>query len=1339
MQTLPPSIIQQKIKKWKEALSDLSKRNRLLFFNKEKLSTVEILTPAPEVYDDLAIARKALPVYVGSAQGNKALPADLLMTAHEPPVLLKHLKKLRQVANSTLEEKGINSLFLAVGTLHWNICTGNTKDEYTSPILLLPVTLRKEPKKEEYILYPLGEDAFLNPMLVQKLRDDLGVHLPIAEAVHEATCNQVLAKVREEVAGHAEWRVEATTYISLFSYAKAVMINDLTEYGDLIAEHPVLQALAGNLSAYDKFPAETLLASELDSRVDPQRIFQVLEADSSQQEVIEAAKSGLSFVVQGPPGTGKSQTIANIVCELIGMGKKVLLVSEKQTAVQVVYDRLKQCGLAHACINLHHQGETDKKAFIAQLVAASGHYEEFPSPENVAPFYGQLRSKSYALNDHAQRVHAKKDPIGKSAFDLYGELLKRADVPSPEFALSNIKVWEVERLAMARELLLKLAPHLAFFKEEQSTIWAASSLKTYSFDERMQILVAFDALAGAVESLLRAGAPVAEVLEVDPARTLEQISAIATTASWVVSAPELPPGWPVGANPAALRSTLRALETEVSAVEALATRHAAKYDAGLLAEPDLEGLLARFREYKGLFRLFKGAYWNDRKLILSHRRSPKASDGELLEELSTAIELRTRSKRLKSASHPARTAFGTLFSDEQPNFAAIALALDWLSRASSYPLFTATVAKALQPGFKEELCTGLSRLKIALEATEKGLHYLGGYFLPVVVSPGAKSLAAVPFDEVTAFLAKARQELDIFQDWLEYTEALQELEALGLSPFLATTKAADLEPQQWFPALEKGVLRLWLECIHTEEPNLRKFNQQAHEQTLQEFTRLDAQQLQVACERLQHSLAQKWKDWEDLDSSRQQRQLLQKESVKQKRHLAIRKFVANAPELIAALKPCWMMSPLSVSEHIDPRAFAFDTVLFDEASQVRTEDAVPAIMRASQVIVVGDNKQLPPTSFFAAAGGEDLEDDDTGEGAYESVLDECWTFMTMRTLKWHYRSQDESLIAFSNRHFYDSRLVTFPNPASTEDKGIRFLHVKDGVYDFGGRRDNIREAEEVVKLVLEHVQSTPERSLGIIGFSAVQTEAIREQLDKLGSENPQLEEFCQEPSPHFFLKPLELVQGDERDVIVLSVGYAADKNGVLRYNFGPLNRQGGERRLNVAITRAKRKLVLVSSMRASDLDLGRTSSRAVALLKDYLAYAESGGRQLEGNRYEGKLRFDSPFEEDVYLSLRDRGFTVRSQIGCSTYRIDLGVVDDERPGEFLLGVECDGATYHSSPTARDRDRLRQQVLEGLGWKFHRIWSREWFKDKPAQIEKLVKHIEQLRAQRAKAVEETYAV
>jgi superfamily I DNA and/or RNA helicase/very-short-patch-repair endonuclease len=474
---------------------------------------------------------------------------------------------------------------------------------------------------------------------------------------------------------------------------------------------------------------------------------------------------------------------------------------------------------------------------------------------------------------------------------------------------------------------------------------------------------------------------------------------------------------------------------------------------------------------------------------------------------------------------------------------------------------------------------------------------------------------------------------------------------------------------------------------------------------------------------------QRWEHWEKTSFAQAELPRLTREATKKRQHLPIRKLLNDRqkgiPNLIKALKPCWMMSPLSVSQYINPDVVHFDVLIFDEASQLRTEDVVSAIIRSNQVIVIGDRKQLPPTSFFSTGDSEeDINNED--DASYESVLDECSIFMRGGyTLKWHYRSQDERLIAFSNQYFYNSQLVTFPNPVQNPNLGVWFKHVPDGVYDRGGRRDNRNEAEVVAHLALEHFQRFPEQSLGIIAFSEAQADAIQEQIEILGKENPDLETFCSDNSPQFFLKALENVQGDERDAIILSVGYARDDQGKLSLNFGPLNRQGGERRLNVAVTRAKSKITLVSSIQAGDIDTTRTKSKGVEALRNYLEYAASGGERLQGNSSTDTLHFDSPFEEDVYHALVQEGYTIRTQVGCSGYRIDLAVVNNQRPGEFLLGIECDGASYHSSPTARDRDRLRQQVLERLGWKIYRIWSTDWFRNKPVQVRLLMERITQL--------------
>ncbi|NJR74802.1 MAG: hypothetical protein HC773_16505, partial [Scytonema sp. CRU_2_7] len=685
--------------------------------------------------------------------------------------------------------------------------------------------------------------------------------------------------------------------------------------------------------------------------------------------------------------------------------------------------------------------------------------------------------------------------------------------------------------------------------------------------------------------------------------------------------------------------------------------------------------------------------------------------------------------RLSQINYLPRQVFGSLFNPQissEAELAPIEQALNWLTGLQRYSLPTNSVQHIINsPSRRRELVEVVKKFESTHNSIRQGLDFLLSHFDESDITDSYLPRNQISFAELEKFLNLAQSELPYFQEWLTYKETCEKLENLGSKKFLDALRDSKLEPLQWFPSLEKLIYQTCLDAILAKTPELKNFNLEVHERQIKEFSKLDSYQLDAARERLKQLHVQSWRNWEKTSLAQTELPRLKKEATKKRQHLPIRKLLNDGqkgiPNLVKALKPCWMMSPLSVSQYINPDVVHFDVLIFDEASQLRTEDVVPSIIRSNQVIVIGDRKQLPPTSFFVTGDNEeDLNDED--DASYESVLDECSNFMFGRTLKWHYRSQDERLITFSNRHFYDFKLVTFPNPVQNPDLGVWFKHVPDGIYDRGGRRDNRREAQVVAQLALEHFQHFPDQSLGIIAFSEAQADAIQEQIEILGKDYPDLETFCSDNSPRFFLKALETIQGDERDVILLSVGYARDSQGKLYLNFGPLNRQGGERRLNVAVTRAKSKITLVSSIQAGDIDLTRAESQGVRLLRDYLEYAASGGERLQGNSYTDTLQFDSPFEEDVYHTLVQQGYTIRTQVGCSGYRIDLAVVNNNRPGEFLLGIECDGASYHSSPTARDRDRLRQQVLERLGWNIHRIWSTDWFRNKPVQVRLLIERI-----------------
>ena len=524
-------------------------------------------------------------------------------------------------------------------------------------------------------------------------------------------------------------------------------------------------------------------------------------------------------------------------------------------------------------------------------------------------------------------------------------------------------------------------------------------------------------------------------------------------------------------------------------------------------------------------------------------------------------------------------------------------------------------------------------------------------------------------------------------------------------------------------AFERAWLDALLRAASSQLPGSAGFDGASHERVVADFAARDRLHLQGSA----RAIAQKHFDGLPRDESDAGVKVLRREWEKQRAHLALRRLIERAGGVIQALKPVWMMSPLSVATFLPPGDIEFDLVVFDEASQVRPSDALGALLRANQAVVAGDSKQLPPTQFFARLLTDDEgDDDDERTGDLESILG---TFVAQgapqRMLRWHYRSRHESLIAVSNREFYDERLIIFPSPDAAREKlGLVCHLLENTIYSASINRE---EAKAVAQAALHFAREQLARpaherkTLGVAAFKIKQAQEISDQLEVLRRQNPDSEAFFSfDPHEPFFVKNLENVQGDERDVMFLSVGYGRDVNGKVSMNFGPLNKPGGERRLNVLITRARLRCEVFTNLRGDDIDLSKTSAVGVRAFKQFLSYAQNG--RFEASLPSGR-EADSPFEIEVIETVRALGFEAVAQVGCAGYFLDMAVKDPHHAGRFVLGIECDGATYHSALSARDRDRLRAQVLEGMGWKLHRIWSTDWFHGRAAQTRKLKEAIE----------------
>ncbi|MCM3572505.1 DUF4011 domain-containing protein [Mesobacillus subterraneus] len=697
---------------------------------------------------------------------------------------------------------------------------------------------------------------------------------------------------------------------------------------------------------------------------------------------------------------------------------------------------------------------------------------------------------------------------------------------------------------------------------------------------------------------------------------------------------------------------------------------------------------------------------------------------ELKEDLQVAIVVQEQKISLEADLEYLKETFGHFFSGYTTNwdviFDALAWIEDWMKHFPQGEVpdrLVSYIAEGASPKQRQDLLQLFEKSKALLKQHEQLYRQLETYFINESLFVDGVGLQKSCLNSYYSWISVRIQSLEQLEEWIRYQRLEKRIRDSQLSSFLEYLENEKPSNGTFVQLFQKRFYRKWLDQIYQDEEILYDFDAERANGTILDYRESDVKSLDQNAMRVQEILEQKRKHAIDSLTYRREQGVLLHEIGKKKRHLAIRKLLSQTSALALELKPCFLMSPLSVSQYLDAKDIAFDVVIFDEASQIFPEDAIGSIIRASQVVIVGDNKQLPPTDFFKAGGvGEEFEDENEVE--YESILDECMYVLENMRLRWHYRSRHESLISFSNTAFYSNSLITFPSSEHGDELGVKFVHVPDGLYDRGGTRSNLREAEVTARLVFEHFRQHPSRSLGVIAFSEAQATEIRDQIDRMRRNDPSMERFFKEDKhDEFFVKSLENVQGDERDVIFFSIGYGKASDGSLHMNFGPLSKNGGERRLNVAITRAKYHVKLISSLLPQDIPLERTQSIGVHRLRDYMEMAMTGHLPVYTSSNTVKM-YDSPFEEDVYDVLVDMGYEVHTQVGASGYKIDLAVVDPLKPDSYLCAIECDGKTYHSSKVARDRDRLRQQVLENLGWKIHRIWSQEWFKKRNFEIARL---------------------
>jgi len=1355
-----------RLEHWQQKLLDLSMFNRLLNFVETK-KTIRLAAHRLDELEDRLQAGRKVHIHPKPRVGDAEDPRDLEVVEQRSgqDVLAEHLASELQAgrlrseldgdaldvrlteifrhARTSLEESGANTLYLALGFLRW-FESENSQKPRRAPLLLLPIVIERLSVRDGYRFFMDDAEVRVNTTLLEMLGANFGVTVPIGEQLPEdergVDVDAVLSVFRKMALSMPRWEVEDVACVGFFSFTKYLMWLDLQDREALL-ESPVLQHLVDAPGAALPQDVPEYARDELDD-LDPADVFCPKDADSSQLSAVVAGSLGRSFVLEGPPGTGKSQTITNLIAQSLANGKRVLFVAEKRAALEVVHRRLADVGLGPFCLELH-SSKSGPKAVLEQL-RITLELGQQRAPEDWQAVADDLQAQRSDLNAFVLALHKRREH-GWSVHQAMSKLLnlrEAARLPLPELLKGT-----PEAVVEARQAVDTLIVVAANFGVPCRSPWWGVQRGDWTPALERDVEPMAERVAKAVTQLEAALAPVVEGLGLAGAFSADGASAeqLLTLVELLraLQAPELPPAdWLLMTDWRDFVEDLERAVTFGQRRDELWQKIGARWRRDLLGL-DVGALAASYRLHAEAFVLFR--WWRLRKhkpVLAGASTGPLAGPIQIRDDLDVALQVLHEEQQLEACS-VAKSGLGAQWRGGLADWQAIQRSLQQVREIRQ--LVLRLVPGSLQPDPEilaavarqvEGLAEGVSPLPAQcheLYAAHDELAAAQGAvqsFLDLVEQDAFGSADEAGYlprvGERAAAWLRHRTGL---RDHCAYRRAVAAANEASLSVLVEAHACGDLSVAQLRPAFERSLYEGWLDGVHSREPALAMFRGQDHEAAIARFAELDEQIIELSAKVVIARLAAKLPRLRDTQVASSELGVLERELKKQRRHKPVRRLLKEIRGLWPRLSPCVLMSPLSVAQFLSREAQRFDLVVFDEASQIPMWDAVGAIGRGDSLIVVGDSKQLPPTNFFQRVAEADDQDSELIPEDLESVLDECGAAgMPRMHLDWHYRSRHESLIAFSNHHYYNNRLLTFPAPRAVSDgAGVRCVRV-DGVYDRAGSQQNRIEAEALVADVVKRMRD-PEMSqlsIGVVTFSRAQQTLIEDLLDAERREDPSLDAALLSAEEELFVKNLENVQGDERDVILFSICYGPDAAGKVYENYGPLNMQGGERRLNVAVTRARRELVVFASLGPEQI-ANRTQAVGARHLRYFLDYAVRGEAALIGAvEHDPSREVDSPFEASVRDALRARGHEVHTQVGCSGYRIDLAIVDPDAPGRYLIGVECDGASYHSAATARDRDRLRASVLRSLGWKLARIWSTDYWHDPVRELDRIDSEIEAAR-------------
>jgi len=1448
------NVVVDEIAKYRDNLLDSSRRNKFLNFTPSKYKSIKIVGEnILSIFDMLVLKERKmqflakdlnesdnLDVIVPEFDNSWDMDDDnvyhedsYLRCDDDQRTLEKKLLKLSRDYKSTIEEKGFNSLYIAFGFLEWNDSSYYNKTS-RAPLILVPLTMSRS-----YNSFKIAwnfEDVKYNLTLKYVLAD-MNIKLPEFESLNSKEDVIKYIESVEKVVSHRKgWKVTSDIYVSIFSFKKLAMYEDLNPSHWKNLKENNISKLYFNKSEDE----DTARVLDYTDNYRSLNNFNVLDADSSQQEVIQNIKNGVDLVVEGPPGTGKSQTIVNIIAELLALGKSVLFVSEKKVALDVVKNRLDNVELGDMCLELHGENH-NKKAFIMELAST---LNLMPTTIENANLYNHLDDVKDNLIAYSDKIYDEFGQTGLSPYDFIGMFMdyqKQYDNLDKDFV--DVPIGSVDEIT--REDYDKIIDNLNRIAQQYRIVGPVKSNQWRNTDIGQVDVSNLAGIRGDLETVYYDSSNLydkinylTELIDAHPSNNdtinevIDNLALLSNNLSnmdyknHMTSLINLVEEYQTRQKDVDIKDNINYVKV-VERYNDINNRIAhSPFKSEYLFNGELEDKLARLKKVHDaivqnpLSHLISDNHLNDKILLFEKYRNTslirlinrdydnirnnlrgyythQCTDDEIFDDLLRMSQYKRSYANLRAQINSycnARMSYGQLF--EQYNKVNVLKQYlyklknqigcsdysiiefeDFLKEAQELQLLKQQIdkeeriARYLFGDVWNSTDSNTKKLYKKIEVYDdiKDLEKQGFYTenslnLMKNISPdeykqslndirNLRDKLELAYDKINNLLSLKTKEFnkihlhelndlnEYYKSFLDnihkindyrifdnYTNIYLNKYTRGI---IEKIKLDKIEANKIVETFKVNFVREALRIIFYD-PTLNQFNYQVHNYTIDEFQQLDKEAIRFNRKRIRNMVLERQPD---INSNLQRYSslgLINKEISKKSKHLPIRKTLASTTDIITQIKPCFMMSPMSIAQYLDPEYYEsyFDYVIFDEASQVKIEDSFGALLRGKNYIIMGDTRQLPPTTFFdASVENEEDEDELYSTIGIESILEHAKVTLQTKMLKWHYRSRHDSLIAVSNKEFYNNELFVYPSShKNRQDQGLHLEYDPETIYEKGRSTSNPQEADNIIEYLFKLISKYDgKKTIGIATFSKKQRDVIDDKLQDRLREDDKYSSFFEDKKDNFFIKNLENIQGDEKDIILISMGYGFDKDHRISMNFGPLNKDGGERRLNVLISRAKEQCIVFSNFKAQDMSIERTTPQGLKSLKTFLYYAEKGTfpQQSDTSIYD-----NAGFEQHVYNTLIEHGYNVDMKVGTAGYKIDLAVVDPIDKDEYILAIECDGASYHSSNSVRDRDRLRQQVLENLGWNFYRVWSTDWYQNEEEATKRLLNKINEVTTQSA---------